>query len=289
MAGRLNFITNGASPPLADNGLKFSKSMLTEKIEMHEKFKNLFAIDKEVLGRIVQTMKASGFDGSQPVHIWHTKEKAENGEKTEHWYLIDGYTRFTACGLAGITRIPVFVHEFGDFDEAYRYVLGLQVNRRNLESDDLLKNVMLLLGTDEVQNYSGDKADLVAESYGISRRKAQRTISVIKNADEKQIEAINRGESSINKVYNELHMSKSDDGAGQGSVVPEKSSARKAEKKFSESEVRRILLYVIEKMKSGFLPELKERSVNPLDMKLNDKERSLLESLGIAEGERNGI
>ena len=102
MAGRLNFITNGASPPLADNGLKFSKSMLTEKIEMHEKFKNLFAIDKEVLGRIVQTMKASGFDGSQPVHIWHTKEKAENGEKTEHWYLIDGL-----CMSSGILTRPI--------------------------------------------------------------------------------------------------------------------------------------------------------------------------------------
>ena len=62
--------------------------MLIEDIEEHPDFKALYKIDAGVLERIVKSMKESGFDESQPVHIWLT----EDGHK----YLIDGYTRYTA-------------------------------------------------------------------------------------------------------------------------------------------------------------------------------------------------
>ena len=129
----LNFLSAGDNAPLADGGLQFSKTMLTEKIEKHDFFERLFKIDEGVLERIVASMRKNGFDNSQPLHIWHTAVK----DGGEHWYLIDGYTRFTACKKAGITRIPVTIHEgFDDFNAAYKYVLSLQVNRRNLTSDE---------------------------------------------------------------------------------------------------------------------------------------------------------
>lgn len=143
MRNTLNFLTAGNDIPLADGGLQFSKTMLAENIEKHEFFENLFKTEKSVLERITQSMRKNGFDRTQPLHVWHTADK-----DAEHWYLIDGYTRFAACKHSGIARIPVTVHEeFPDFNAAYRYVLSLQVNRRNLNGAELLKNVSILLGS----------------------------------------------------------------------------------------------------------------------------------------------
>ena len=136
MIKTLNMIEAGANVPLADGRKKFSRMMLIEDIEEHPDFKALYKIDDGVLERIVKSMKESGFDESQPVHIWLT----EDGHK----YLIDGYTRFTASKKAGITSLPVYEHNFKTFDETYKYVLGLQVNRRNLDGDELLRNVAIL-------------------------------------------------------------------------------------------------------------------------------------------------
>ncbi len=67
---------------------------------------------------------------------------------TSHNYLIDGYTRIAALKQSGHETVPYFEHKFESFDNAYKYVLELQVNRRNLESSELLRNVSRLLGTD---------------------------------------------------------------------------------------------------------------------------------------------
>ena len=50
------------------------------------------------------------------------------------------------CG-SGHETVPYFEHKFESFDNAYKYVHELQVNRRNLESSELLRNVSRLLGT----------------------------------------------------------------------------------------------------------------------------------------------
>ena len=158
MIKTLNMIEAGGNVPIADGRKKFSRMMLIEDIEEHPDFKALYKIDEGVLERIVKSMKESGFDESQPVHIWLT----EDGHK----YLIDGYTRFTASKKAGITSLPVYEHNFKSFDETYKYVLGLQVNRRNLDGDELLRNVAILSKCNFVKNSSGYKAE---RTQGCSR------------------------------------------------------------------------------------------------------------------------
>ena len=170
MLKTLNMVAAGNDVPIADGRKQFSRMILIENIEEHEEFKALFKIDNAVLERIVKSMKENGFDQSQPVHIWVT----EDGHK----YLIDGYTRYTASKKAGITSLPVFEHKFKTFDQAYKYVLGLQVNRRNLEGDELLRNVAVLSKCDFVKKSSGNKASVIAKSLGISKRTAQRVMSV---------------------------------------------------------------------------------------------------------------
>lgn len=196
MAKGLNILTAGNNVSLADGGLKFSKRMLLEKIEEHESFKTLFAIDENVLERIVQSMKTNGFDNSQPIHIW----KYEG-----HVYLIDGYTRFLACKKAGISMVPIFEHNFESYEEAYKYVLGLQVNRRNLSSAELFEHVEKLLGTNFIQTVTGDKASVIADTLGVSRRRVLRAMSVEKNADEELKENVKSGEVSVYEAYNKIH------------------------------------------------------------------------------------
>lgn len=197
MAKRINILGAGPAVPFADGGLKLSKSIKISEIEEHPDFKSLFKIDDELLKRIVESINENGFDASQPVHIWVKTD--EDG--TSHNYLIDGYTRIAALKQSGHETVPYFEHKFESFDNAYKYVLGLQVNRRNLESSELLRNVSRLLGTDFVQNAEGKKSEVIAEVLGVSDRTVEKAISVSENADEETLAKIESGELSVHKAY----------------------------------------------------------------------------------------
>lgn len=197
MAGRLNFLTAGANLPLADGNIKTSKLVLIEKIEIYEKFQKLFSMDLDVLERIKESLKEKGFDEKQGgLHVW---------KKDGHLYLIDGYTRLRACKEVGITMVPISEHCFDSEEDAYRYAISLQVNRRNLDSANLLKNVSFLLGTDFVQNYEGSKAEIISDYLKISKRTAQRAIYVEKNATDEEKEMIDNHQFTVNKVYDAHH------------------------------------------------------------------------------------
>lgn len=197
MAKRINILGAGPAVPFADGGLKLSKSIKISEIEEHPDFKSLFKIDDELLKRITNSIDDDGFDNSQPVHIWKVTEV----DGTVHYYLIDGYTRIKALKQLGYETVPYFEHNFKTFEEAYKYVLGLQVNRRNLESSELLRNVSRLLGTDFVQNAEGKKSEIIAEVLGVSDRTVEKAISVSENADEETLAKIESGELSVNKAY----------------------------------------------------------------------------------------
>ena len=197
MAKRINILSAGTTVPFADGGLKLSKSIKISELENHPDFQELFLIDEKLLERIVNSINENGFDASQPVHIW--KMADDNG--TIHMYLIDGYTRIAALKKAGHETVPFFEHSFETFDDAYKYVLGLQVNRRNLEGSELLRNVSKLLGTEFVQNAEGKKSEVIAEVLGVSDRTVEKAISVAENADEETLAKIDNGELSVNKAY----------------------------------------------------------------------------------------
>lgn len=200
MAKKLSIITAGGNLPFANNGLKLSENILIEKIEEHEKFKSLFSIDKTLLDRIASDMEKNSFDSSQPVHIWVTKDD----DGTEHSYLIDGYTRVAASKIAGIKMIPYFKHNFETFEEAYRYALHLQTDRRNLSGIDLLKNIRELMGSDYIQSLDGNKNEAIGKELGISGKTVERANKVNSMASDEQIERIESGEASPNQIYNEI-------------------------------------------------------------------------------------
>ena len=267
MIKTLNMLAAGKEVPIADGRKKFSRMMLIEDIEEHADFKALYKIDSGVLERIVKSMKESGFDESQPVHIWLT----EDGHK----YLIDGYTRYTASKKAGITSLPVYEHNFKTFDETYKYVLGLQVNRRNLDGDELLRNIAILSKCDFVKESSGYKAEVIAKSLGISKRTAERAISVEKNADEKLRQQIENKEITLSQAYTKLHEAKS-----QSEQVRER----------IRTSVSKIAWYVMAELCGGFTAEqlladedFKDALNNPEEFELPENDIKFLMGLGIPE------
>lgn len=202
MAKKLNIITNGLNGelPVQNQGLKLSKIISIEKIEEHEKFKALYSIDENLLQRITEDMKTNKFDASQPVHLWIT---AGDGG-TEHFYLIDGYTRIKAAKLAGLSTVPYFEHHFESFDEAHRYALHLQIDRRNLEGADLLRNIELLMGSEYVKNLPGNKNAAIGEMLGVSEKTVERANFVKNNATEEQLAAIESKEATVNATFNDI-------------------------------------------------------------------------------------
>lgn len=268
MIKTLNMVEAGENVPFADERKKFSRMMLIEDIEEHPDFKALYKIDPEVLKRIVKSMKETGFDASQPVHVWLTED--------DHKYLIDGYTRFTASKKAGITSLPVYEHSFTSFDETYKYVLGLQVNRRNLSSDELLRNVEILSKCEFVKNTAGYKTEVIAKSLGISKRTAERVISVQKNADEDMRKRIENNEMTVNQAYTILHKS------------PKKKEV--IDKNKVSQIVSKIAYYVIAEIQNGFPAsvlisddDFLDAIENPESFEIPENDRELLIRMGVDE------
>jgi ParB family chromosome partitioning protein len=269
MIKTLNMLAAGNDVPIADGRKKFSRMMLIEDIEEHADFKALYKIDAGVLERIVKSMKENGFDESQPVHIWLT----EDGHK----YLIDGYTRYTASKKAGITSLPVYEHSFKSFDETYKYVLGLQVNRLNLNGDELLRNIAILSKCEFVKNANKHKADIIAKSLGVSKRTAERAISVEKNADEKMRQQIEKKELTVFQAYKNLHEAKSQSEQVRDRLL---------------NAVSKIAWYVLAELNSGFTAEqllidedFKEALKNPEEFELPENDIQFLMELGIKESD----
>lgn len=269
MIKTLNMLAAGSDVPIADGRKKFSRMMLIEEIEEHDDFKTLYQIDEAVLDRIVKSMKQNGFDESQPVHIWVTSDS--------HKYLIDGYTRFNASKKVGITSLPVYEHKFKNFDEAYKYVLGLQVNRRNLNGEELLRNVSILSKCDFVKKSKGCKSEVIAKSLGISKRTAERAISVEKNADEDMRQKIENKEMTISQAYTKLH--------------EEKPKSEREKERICNS-VRKIAWYVLAEMSGGFSAQellededFKDALENPEAFEIPENDIKFLKSLGLREEE----
>ena len=74
MGNGVSLMTVGNRLALANGGMKFSKRMLIEQIGLHKEFQKLFVMEEDLLERITESIKANGFDNSQPIHIWKTKD-----------------------------------------------------------------------------------------------------------------------------------------------------------------------------------------------------------------------
>ncbi|MGO9571750.1 MAG: DUF5131 family protein [Desulfomonilaceae bacterium] len=179
-------------------------------IKTHSAFIGLFTIESELVARITEEMRISGFDPSQPMLLgtWPGQEKP---------VCIDGHTRLKAAIEAGIKKVPAFVQpQFPSVESAVEYVLRLHSDRRNLTDAGLFAFTELIsqrsktgpkstedLAQDCAKLPSGKSAAHVAKLLGVSPRKIEQARTVFDHGTDEIREAVRAGTKTVNRAYQE--------------------------------------------------------------------------------------
>src|SRR6056297_544798 len=142
--GKLTLNQNPGKSEINNSGTKkLSKMKLISSIKTSDTFKKLFPINEVLLDTITTDMKENGFDESQPLLIWR-----------EEGVLIDGHTRLQAAIDAGLQQVPVYEKSFQGAAEAIKYVIHLQIDRRNITDAELYYCIVEL---DKRYTHGGDR------------------------------------------------------------------------------------------------------------------------------------
>jgi ParB family chromosome partitioning protein len=196
----LSMVDNPEKLTLNNSGtVTLSRLISLSEITLQDEFKNLFPIIPDNLAKIAARMRESGYDNSQPIHLW---------DKDGILVLIDGHHRLLAVQEAGIDEIPSYIHTFTNLDEALEYALSLQTERRNLSDAELLSVLKVVdqikLRGQRDRSQKGKSAEKTADILGISTSKVEKARIVEKYASPELKEKVTCGELSLNQAYTRL-------------------------------------------------------------------------------------
>lgn len=121
-------------------------------------------------------MKIHGYDKSQPLIV------------DKNLGILDGSSRFMATQIAGIKKVPVVIKQFKNKKDAILYELNLQMNRRNIASDDVLIETYHTIAamTDEKGNKLFTDVE-IAKKLGVSPRQISKAKEVDLKASEEEM------------------------------------------------------------------------------------------------------
>ena len=183
-----NNILNKAAKAVNTEDKIFTVSI--EKLHFDEDYKAVFKQEEDKVQRIAEDMKANGFDKSQPIIL------------DENYAILDGNSRYMACQIAGITKVPVIIKKFESKKEALLYALGLQMNRRNIADESILIDTYNKLAA--MKDEEGNKlfTDVeIAEKLRVSPRQISKAKEVDLKATDEIKAALRAGEISRHKAY----------------------------------------------------------------------------------------
>lgn len=129
-----NIITNTVKNKISNLQTADQKRTLKiSDIVLIPEFEKMLAMDESVIAAMTDSMKNEGFKPGHELHIWHRDGK---------YILIDGHIHRNCAMKAGLTSVPCIIHHFETLDEAKKYAIYEQTNRRNLsEGGALLQTV----------------------------------------------------------------------------------------------------------------------------------------------------
>ena len=164
------------------------------KLKFDKDFKELFTQEPEKVERIAQDMKEHGFDKSQPIIA------------TKDGSILDGNSRFMAANQIGIKYVPVVYKDFADKNEALKYELHLQLDRRNLSDSEVFAMFKKLEEMKQSAKSEGKSTEdftdaKLAEQLKKSERQVQKMRELSKKADEQTLNKVASGELTINQAY----------------------------------------------------------------------------------------
>lgn len=174
------------------------KNLKIKDITLLPEFEKLLAMDDSVVNAMTESMKTEGFKPGHELHIW-----AHDGKNI----LIDGHTRRHCAIKAGLTSVPCIIHHFDTLEEAKKFAIREQTDRRNLSGEALLQavaNFNFEKGKGNAGDEKGKASEIIGKQLGISSKTVEKARVVLKEATEEQKEAIRKEELSVNQVYNQI-------------------------------------------------------------------------------------
>ena len=159
------------------------------KLKFDKGFKELFSQEPEKVERIAQDMKEHGFDKSQPIIV------------TKDFLILDGNSRYLSSQKAGISVVPVIIKNFTNKEEALRYELHLQLDRRNLTDSQIYAAFLRLEKLKSVAKSEGKSTEdftdaKLAVQLNKSERQIQKIRELTKKADEQTLDELAKGKTA---------------------------------------------------------------------------------------------
>ena len=174
------------------------KTLKIKDIELIPEFEKLLAMDDSVVSAMTDSMKNEGFKPGHELHVWF-----HNGK----YILIDGHTRRHCAIKAGLSSVPCIIHHFDTLEDARKFAIREQTDRRNL-SGELLLQAVSNFNFEKGKGNSGDEkgkaSEIIGKQLGVSSKTVEKARVVLKEATEEQKEAIRKDKLSINQVYNQI-------------------------------------------------------------------------------------
>lgn len=174
------------------------KNLKIKDITLIPEFEKLLAMDVSVVNAMTESMKNESFKSGHELHIW-----AHDGK----YILIDGHTRRHCAIKAELTSVPCIIHHFATLEEAKKYAIREQTDRRNLSGEALLQavaNFNFEKGKGNAGDEKGKASEIIGKQLGVSSKTIEKARVVLKEATEEQKEAIRKEELSVNQVYNQI-------------------------------------------------------------------------------------
>lgn len=171
------------------------KWIAIEKIVIDPELKGIFKQEEKEIVNISEDMKLNGYNIANPITL------------SQNNINIDGHTRYLAALRAGLKKVAVIYKHFDSRQEMLSYAYAQQLNRRNLSDSEIFLSYQKLKAlTDE--NGKKAKTDVeIAEQLQISPRQVAKMKEVEKKASSETMDKIISGETTVNKVYNEIKAS----------------------------------------------------------------------------------
>lgn len=166
-----------------------------EKIVIDPELKGIYKQEEKEIVNISEDMKINDYNPANPLTL------------SQDNVIVDGHTRYLAALRAGLKKVAVIYKRFDSRQEMLSYAYAQQLNRRNLSDSEIFLSYQKLKAlTDE--NGKKAKTDVeIAEQLQISPRQVAKMKEVEKKASSETMDKIISGETTVNKVYNEIKAS----------------------------------------------------------------------------------
>lgn len=174
------------------------KSLKIKDITLIPEFEKLLTMDDSVINAMTESMRTEGFKPGHELYVWLHEGK---------YILIDGHTRRHCAMKAGLTSVPCIIHHFDSLEEAKKFAIREQTDRRNLSGEALLQavaNFNFEKGKGNAGEEKGKASEIIGKQLGVSSKTVEKARVVLKEATEEQKEAIRKEELSVNQVYNQI-------------------------------------------------------------------------------------